>query len=146
MQSTVLIVNKILLFTILIANLSCLHAEEGNYHGKSPSYKIRESKNGGQMITKERFFWVKNYWNNEEKLDELAIEIMCESLIDSLKINDSQLYFATGGSKWDIEYVGNYKWSISQPNILKKGVNSHIPFECNLVQEYFFHHALCATK
>jgi len=127
--------DKALLLLLLALNISsCLYTEENNYNGESPSYKMKELKNGKQIVIKRRFFWVKNYWNNEKKLDVLVLKLMCESLVDSIEITNIELDFATGGSKWDIKPLESYKWNIIEPNVIEKGMKNYIPFECNVDQ------------
>ncbi|MEN0047967.1 MAG: hypothetical protein AAF806_12980 [Bacteroidota bacterium] len=126
--------NKILLFSILTINICCLHAEGGNYNGKSPSYHIRELENGEKIVKKTRFFWVRNYRNNEKKLDALVLKLMCESLVDSLNITEVELELATGGSKFDIELLESYKWNVSKPDTIERGLRHYLPFGCEHIQ------------
>jgi hypothetical protein len=62
---------------------------------------------------------VENYKNVKKsgnKLDQIALELICESLGDTVNIVALSLEFATRGSKGDIKPIASFRWYYEKPN------------------------------
>ncbi len=128
---------KLIFFFVLgSAFYSCINIEESNYNGKSPRYQFVDQDSLNSEMHKYRFFWVKNYALHKKIFHENVLEIMCESIIDSIQLTKVDLEFAVGSSKWDIQFVAHLEWFSQNPNevIIHNVINSNskkVLLNCN---------------